>query len=210
MTRGARLETLDKKTIRKAQQGNHEAFSRIFHKYKSSTYRLCFRFIHNHAIAEDLTQEAFLQLYRKIGTFQFRSAFTTWFYSLTVNVALMELRRRKLPTVSLEMTNQATGEQFQDEIADCDGGFNACIARKELGELVADLAPGYRTAFVLKEIGGYEHKDIAEATGRKIGNSKSQLSKAKMRLRERAAELERLCRQRKLIREVRAANPLIH
>ena len=88
--------------IEKAKQGNAQAFQALYDKHKRRVYSLCLRMTANTAEAEDLTQEAFLQLYRKIGTFRGESAFSTWLHRLSVNVVLMHLRKKSLPVVSLE------------------------------------------------------------------------------------------------------------
>ena len=96
--------------IERAKQGDAQAFQALYDKHKRRVYSLCLRMTANTAEAEDLTQEAFLQLYRKIGTFRGESAFSTWLHRLSVNVVLMHLRRKSLPVVSLEETTQA-GEE---------------------------------------------------------------------------------------------------
>ena len=88
--------------IRLAQRGNAEAFERIYRLHNRRVYALCLRMVGNTAEAEDLTQEAFLQLFRKIATFRGESAFTTWLHRLSVNVVLMRLRRKTLAETSLE------------------------------------------------------------------------------------------------------------
>jgi RNA polymerase sigma-70 factor (ECF subfamily) len=139
----------------------------------------------NTAEAEDLTQEAFLQLYRKIATFRGESAFSTWLHRLSVNVVLMHLRKKGLPVVSLEETTQAGEEDTpkKDFGAD-DVALSGSIDRLQLQRAVADLPPGYRTIFVLHDVEGYEHNEIAGIVGCSIGNSKSQLHKARMKLRD--------------------------
>src|SRR6201984_2684297 len=93
--------------IEKAKLGDAQAFQALYDKHKRRVYSLCLRMTANTAEAEDLTQEAFLQLYRKIGTFRGESAFSTWLHRLSVNVVLMHLRKKSLPVVSLEEHTQA-------------------------------------------------------------------------------------------------------
>jgi len=139
----------------------------------------------NVAEAEDLTQEAFLQLYRKIGTFRGESAFSTWLHRLSVNVVLMHLRKKGLPVVSLEETTQGTEEDSpKKDFGTQDLALAGSIDRLQLQRAVEDLPPGYRTIFVLHDVEGYEHNEIAEIVGCSIGNSKSQLHKARMKLRD--------------------------
>jgi len=151
----------------------------------------------NTAEAEDLTQEAFLQLYRKIGTFRGESAFSTWLHRLSVNVVLMQLRKKSLPVVSLEETTQGEDDTPKKDFGAEDLALAGSIDRLQLQKAVDDLPPGYRTIFVLHDVEGYEHNEIATIVGCSIGNSKSQLHKARMKLRDllkmnRAEKAEKL------------------
>jgi len=138
----------------------------------------------NTAEAEDLTQEAFLQLYRKIATFRGESAFSTWLHRLSVNVVLMHLRKKSLPVVSLEETTQGEEDTPKKDFGADDLALAGSIDRLQLQKAVDDLPPGYRTIFVLHDVEGYEHNEIATIVGCSIGNSKSQLHKARMKLRD--------------------------
>ena len=171
--------------IERAKQGNAEAFQALYEKHKRRVYSLCLRMTTNTAEAEDLTQEAFLQLYRKIATFRGESAFSTWLHRLSVNVVLMHLRKKGLPVVSLEETTQGGEEDApkKDFGAD-DLRLAGSIDRLQLQRAVDDLPPGYRTIFLLHDVEGYEHNEIAGIVGCSIGNSKSQLHKARMKLRD--------------------------
>ncbi len=171
--------------IERAKQGDTEAFQALYDRHKRRVYSLCLRMTANTAEAEDLTQEAFLQLYRKIATFRGESAFSTWLHRLSVNVVLMHLRKKSLPVVSLEETTQGGEEDTpkKDFGAD-DLALAGSIDRLRLQKAVDDLPPGYRTIFVLHDVEGYEHNEIATLVGCSIGNSKSQLHKARMKLRD--------------------------
>jgi len=171
--------------IERAKHGDAEAFQALYDRHKRRVYSLCLRMTANTAEAEDLTQEAFLQLFRKIATFRGESAFSTWLHRLSVNVVLMHLRRKNLPVVSLEETTQASEEDSpkKDFGAD-DLALAGSLDRLQLQKAVDDLPPGYRTIFVLHDVEGYEHNEIAEIVGCSIGNSKSQLHKARMKLRD--------------------------
>jgi RNA polymerase sigma-70 factor, ECF subfamily len=171
--------------IERAKQGDAEAFQMLYDKHKRRVYSLCLRMTANTAEAEDLAQEAFLQLYRKIATFRGESAFSTWLHRLSVNVVLMHLRRKSLPVVSLEETTQGMDDDSprKDFGAD-DVALAGSIDRLQLQRAVDSLPPGYRTIFVLHDIEGYEHNEIARIAGCSVGNSKSQLHKARMKLRD--------------------------
>lgn len=171
--------------IEKAKHGDAQAFQALYDKHKRRVYSLCLRMTANTAEAEDLTQEAFLQLYRKIGTFRGESAFSTWLHRLSVNVVLMHLRKKSLPLVSLEETTQAGEEDTpKKDFGAEDLALAGSIDRLQLQKAVDDLPPGYRAIFVLHDVEGYEHNEIATIVGCSIGNSKSQLHKARMKLRD--------------------------
>jgi RNA polymerase sigma-70 factor (ECF subfamily) len=170
--------------IERAKQGDAQAFQALYDKHKRRVYSLCLRMTANTAEAEDLTQEAFLQLYRKIGTFRGESAFSTWLHRLSVNVVLMQLRKKSLPVVSLEETTQGEEDTPKKDFGAEDLALAGSIDRLQLQKAVDDLPPGYRMIFVLHDIEGYEHNEIATIVGCSIGNSKSQLHKARMKLRD--------------------------
>ena len=178
-------DSIEAELIERAKLGDAQAFQALYDKHKRRVYSLCLRMTANTAEAEDLTQEAFLQLYRKIATFRGESAFSTWLHRLSVNVVLMHLRKKNLPVVSLEETTQGGDEDTpkKDFGAD-DLALAGSIDRLQLQKAVDDLPPGYRTIFVLHDIEGYEHNEIAAIVGCSIGNSKSQLHKARMKLRD--------------------------
>ena len=170
--------------ITRAQQGDEEAFSALFESHKRRVYSLCLRMTGNTAEAEDLTQEAFLQLFRKISTFRGESAFSTWLHRLAVNVVLMHLRKKGLQQVSLDELDTSQDEPVKRDYGDDDRRLVGSIDRISLAQAISDLPPGYRAVFVLHDIEGYEHNEIAEIMDCSVGNSKSQLHKARMKLRE--------------------------
>lgn len=184
--------------IERAQQGDGECFETLYSMHKRRVYSLCLRMTGNTAEAEDLTQEAFLQLYRKIATFRGESAFSTWLHRLAVNVVLMHLRKKGLPEVSLQETLEPTEEDGpKKDIGAHDNVLAGSIDRVNLERAIESLPPGYRIIFVLHDIEGYEHNEIAEMMGCSIGNSKSQLHKARMKLRDllKATHAERATRK---------------
>jgi len=179
----------DAAILAEAQQGNHHAFAQLYSLHKRRVYSLCLRMLGNVAEAEDLTQEAFLQLHRKIATFRGDSAFSTWLHRLTINVVLMHLRRKGLNLISLDEAldpspdhgaSRGPGRSFGAP----DMRLTGSIDRMTLERAVEDLPAGYRLIFVLHDIEGYEHNEIATLLDCSIGNSKSQLHKARMKLRE--------------------------
>lgn len=172
--------------IRLAQAGDAAAFEYLYQLHSRRVYALCLRMVGNPSDAEDLMQEAFLQLFRKIGTFRGESAFSTWLHRMTVNVVLMRLRKKSLPAASLEETtepDEETGGPRKD-IGAPDLRLSGAVDRVNLERSIEKLPPGYRTVFVLHDVQGFEHNEIAGIMGCSVGNSKSQLHKARTRLRE--------------------------
>jgi RNA polymerase sigma-70 factor, ECF subfamily len=170
--------------IERAKQGDAEAFEILYNLHKRRVYSLCLRMTANTAEAEDLTQEAFLQLFRKLGTFRGESAFSTWLHRMAVNVVLMRLRKKGLAVVPLEETIETEEEAPKKELGATDSVLAGSIDRLQLERAIENLPPGYRTVFVLHDVEGYEHNEIAGIVGCSIGNSKSQLHKARMKLRD--------------------------
>jgi RNA polymerase sigma-70 factor, ECF subfamily len=170
--------------IERAKQGDAEAFELLYDLHKRRVYSLCLRMTANTAEAEDLTQEAFLQLFRKIATFRGESAFSTWLHRMAVNVVLMRLRKKGLPLVPLDDPIESEDEAPKKELGALDPALAGSVDRMELQRAVEALPPGYRSIFVLHDVEGYEHNEIADLVGCSIGNSKSQLHKARMKLRE--------------------------
>src|SRR5260370_24139783 len=125
----------------------------------------------NPAQAEDLAQEAFLQLFRKIGTFRAESACASWLHRMTVNVVLTQLRKKGLPVVSLEETLEADDEAPRKEFGTKDVKLTGSLDRLQLQRAIDRLPPGYRTIFVLHDIEGFEHNEIAEIVVCSLGTS---------------------------------------
>lgn len=176
---------LPEDVLARAQAGDHQAFAQLYAQHKRRIYSLCLRMVNNVAEAEDLTQEAFLQLHRKIATFRGDSAFSTWLHRLAINVVLMHLRKKGLQLTSLDEAMEPTqadgpGRSFGAP----DLALSGSIDRLALERAVADLPAGYRLIFVLHDIEGYEHNEIATMLECSIGNSKSQLHKARLKLRD--------------------------
>jgi RNA polymerase sigma-70 factor (ECF subfamily) len=181
----APLSSMEADVLARAQAGDHFAFAQIYSLHKRRIYSLCLRMVGNRAEAEDLTQEVFLQLYRKIGTFRGESAFSTWLSRMVINVVLMHLRKKGLPVSSLDEAMEPTQDDRPGR------GFSApdlnlagSIDRMALERAITTLPPGYRLVFILHDIKGYEHNEIAAMLDCSLGNSKSQLHKARLKLRD--------------------------
>jgi RNA polymerase sigma-70 factor (ECF subfamily) len=174
------------RAIRLAQRGDAGAFEYIYRLHCRRVYSLCLRLARDPVEAEDLTQEAFLQLFRKIHTFRGESAFSSWLYRLTANVAFMSFRKKKLATDSLESPTETDDETrlAGHEIGVIDLRLSGLFDRINLEAAIEQLPEGYRAMFLLHDVQGYDHNTIAKMRGCSVGNSKSQLHKARKRLRE--------------------------
>lgn len=171
--------------LARAQAGDHHAFAQLYALHKRRIYSLCLRMVSNVAEAEDLTQEAFLQLHRKISTFRGDSAFSTWLHRLAINVVLMQLRKKGLSLISLDEAMEPAPEEGPGRSFGApDLTLTGAIDRLALERAVGSLPAGYRLIFILHDVEGFEHNEIATMLDCSIGNSKSQLHKARLKLRE--------------------------
>jgi len=179
--------------IRRAQDGDPAMFESLYRMHSRRVYAVCLRMLGNPTEAEDLTQEAFLLLLRKIHTFRGESAFSTWLHRLAVNLVLMRLRKKSPAMVSIEATPDPSDETVSPsiDVGEPDLLLEGSIDRINLARCIAQLPVGYRTIFVLHDIQGYQHGEIAQILGRSVGDSKSQLHKARTRLRELLHEAQR-------------------
>lgn len=161
-------------------------FEEAYTLYAKRVRSLCFRMVKNDAEAEDLAQEVFLHLFRKIHLFRGDSQFYTWLHRLTVNVVLMKLRRNKGHIVSLEgmkfEEDEVGNREYSKAIMVRDALVETAPDRIAIDRAINDLPPGYRTILVLHDIEGLEHHEIAEIVGCSIGNSKSRLNKARAKI----------------------------
>lgn len=170
--------------VRRAQEGDSDAFASLFHAHKARIYSICLRMTNNTAEAEDLTQDAFMQVFRKLATFRGDSALSTWLYRIAVNTVLMHFRKKALRQVSLDEPYNQDARLVKREYGSKDDRLSGCVDRIALTRAIRELPDGYRTIFLLHEVEGYEHQEIAELLDCSVGNSKSQLHKAKLRIRE--------------------------
>lgn len=164
----------------RAAEGDMGAFEELYERHNRRVYSLCLRMTSNVAEAEDLAQEVFIQLFRKVGSFRGESAFTTWLHRLTVNQVLMHFRKRG---VRMEQTTDDGETPVQIVAGTENPNQMPVVDRIALDKAIAQLPPGYRTVFVLHDVEGHEHEEIARMIGVSVGTSKSQLHKARMKLR---------------------------
>jgi RNA polymerase sigma-70 factor (ECF subfamily) len=179
--------------IKLAQNGDEAMFEELYRLHSRRVFAVCVRMVKDPVEAEDLTQEAFLLLFRKIHTFRGESAFSTWLHRLAVNRVLMCLRRKSLPSVSIDEpldSNEASGPPAIN-LGSLDSILEGSLDRINLERCIKRLPTGYRTIFILHDVQGYKHHEIAEILGRSVGDSKSQLHKARAQLRGMLHEFQR-------------------
>jgi len=157
------------------------AFEEIYKRHHRRVYSICLRMLQSPTEAEDLTQDVFIQLYRKIGSFRGDSAFTTWLHRMTVNQVLMHFRKR---TVKYEKTTEEgeTPDQMVSGTANPDR--MRIVDKIALDNAIEQLPTGYKNVFVLHDVEGFEHEEVARILGCSVGTSKSQLHKARLKLQK--------------------------
>ena len=175
---------ISKKDLEKTGQitgsGRTQPFEEIFQLHHRRVYSLCLRMIGNSAEAEDLTQDVFVQVFRKLGSFRGESAFTTWLHRLTVNQVLMHFRKKHVRNEQLTEDGEMPVEIMIDRNR---LNRSPVLDRVALDEAIVRLPRGYRIVFVLHDVEGLDHNEIASLLGCSIGTSKSQLHRARMRMR---------------------------
>ncbi|HEY1263345.1 MAG TPA: RNA polymerase sigma factor [Terriglobales bacterium] len=170
--------------VARAKAGDGEAFATLFEQHKRRVYSLCILMTGDAAEAEDLTQDAFIQVFRKLDTFRGDSAFSTWLYRVAVNTVLMSLRKRKPRQVSLDEPVSHEHSSIPRDFGCADHALVGTVDRIALARAIKELPAGYRKIFLLHEVEGYEHHEIARLLRCSVGNSKSQLHKAKLKIRD--------------------------
>ena len=169
----------------RAAQGDVQAFEELFRLYRRLVYGLSLRMTQDVAEAEDVTQEVFVLLFRKIGGFRGEANFTTWLHRLTVNQVLMRFRKNKSRR---EDALEDEDLRPDESVRPASPRAGQLIDRITLESAIAKLPPGYRAAFILHDVEGYEHEEVARILGCAVGTSKSQLHKARTKLRKLLAE----------------------
>ncbi|MBX3290657.1 MAG: RNA polymerase sigma factor [Acidobacteria bacterium] len=164
-----------------AAKGDMVAFEEIYQRHHRRVYSICLRMLQNAYEAEDLTQDVFIQLYRKIGSFRGDSAFTTWLHRMTVNQVLMHFRKRN---VKYEKTTEEGETPDQIVTGTSDPERMRIVDKIALESAIEQLPDGYKNVFLLHDVEGFEHEEVARILGCSVGTSKSQLHKARLKLRK--------------------------
>jgi RNA polymerase sigma-70 factor (ECF subfamily) len=185
-----RMMLTDLQIVERAKLGDVDAFERLYHMHKQRAFGLCLRMTRSIPTAEDLTQEIFLLVFRKIRTFRGQAQFSTWLHRVSVNVVLMHLRDKSIPETSLEEWaprewdgHFPPGGLVRMETSVEDLVLHSVIDRVNLERAIGELPRGYRMVFVLHDVEGYAHKKIADMLSCSTGTTKSQLHKARLKLR---------------------------
>ena len=166
---------------RAAAKGDMTAFEEIYNRHHRRVYSICLRMLQNTSEAEDLTQDVFIQLYRKVGSFRGDSAFTTWLHRMTVNQVLMHFRKR---SVKFEKTTEEGDIPDQVEVGTGNPFKMPIVDKIALESAIEQLPTGYKNVFVLHDVEGFEHEEVARILGCSVGTSKSQLHKARLKLQK--------------------------
>jgi len=185
MNKQPESDLTEAEAIRQAKDGDAAAFEHLYKAHCRRVYNVCLRMIKNPAEAEDLTQQAFLQVFRKICTFRGESGFSTWLHRVTVNIVLMHIRRERSTEILFEdLERPGSDDEGPREHGPGDTSMLGAIERLNLKRAIRRLPSGYKQQFLLYDVFGYAHSEIALLLGCSIGCSKSQLHKARKRLRQ--------------------------
>ena len=178
----------DEQLVRKSQQDDERAFGELVSRYESKVYSLALKMVRNPEDAEDVLQDTFLRAYRGIKSFKGNSTFSTWIYRITANSALMRLRKRQLPTVSID---DADEREAPINIADWAPGPVEQMLNQEtqaaMTEAIDALPPEFRQVFVLRDIEELSNAEVAEILDLSVAAVKSRLHRARLKVRNRLA-----------------------
>jgi RNA polymerase sigma-70 factor (ECF subfamily) len=162
--------------VRRAAEGDLEAYEGLYRRHVGRVHALCLRMARSRSEADDLTQETFVRVWQRLASFRGESSFTTWLHRVTVNVVVAELRRRG-------RWRDRTADADAAEVAAAQPAFSAG-GDLDLERAIAALSPQARLVFLLHDVEGYKHGEIAELTGLAVGTSKAHLHRARLLLRE--------------------------
>jgi RNA polymerase sigma-70 factor (ECF subfamily) len=172
-----------------AKAGDIDAFETLVGRYERKIFRLAQNITQNKEDAEDVMQEAFLKSYQHLGEFQGNSRFYTWLVRIAVNQALMKLRKRRPNQFSLDETAESEEDVMPRELEDWGPSPEQRYAQTELqqilGQVIADLEPGFRVVFQLRDVEDLSTEETAEVLGLSVPAVKSRLLRARLKLRQK-------------------------
>jgi RNA polymerase sigma-70 factor (ECF subfamily) len=174
------VRTADLELARRCQKGDASAFEELYRQHAGRLYGLVLRMVGSAQEADDLLQEVFLHIHRKLGSFRGDSSLGTWLYRLGMNHCLDHLRGRQ---ARMGRATDSLDEEGMAEPAAPAPVVPTAISRMDLERAIARLPEGCRAAFLLHDVEGFEHNEVARILGVSEGTSKSQVHKARMKLR---------------------------
>ena len=188
LSQGTEIQPIPERVADLPRVGGGFDFEQIYQTHYRCVFSLCLRMVGDRAEADDLSQDSFLQVFRKLHTFRGESAFRTWLFRVVTNVVLMHLRKKKrlmMQETSLEDETAVSneGEALPRTLGSPDRSLAKANDRVVLERAIQALAPGYRRVFLLHDLEGYIHTEISAILGLGVGTSKSQLHKARRHLR---------------------------
>ncbi|MBU4203399.1 MAG: RNA polymerase sigma factor [Acidobacteria bacterium] len=164
--------------IRLSQEGNMRAMEMIYERFKRPLFNLAYRYTYDRALAEDLLHDIFIKIYNNIHSLDREKAFVGWIYRVAINTCLSHLRRKKS-----EVQKAISLTDMDDVTGDVEDKSREKILSKPLEEAIRALPSKLKSVFLLHDLQGYKHREIAEILGWSVGTSKSQLFKARMKMR---------------------------
>lgn len=185
------LVNIDDKTsslIQNAVKGDMRAFEELITCHEKIVYNIAYRMLPNQEDVKDISQEVFLKVYKNLYKFDFKSAFSTWIYRITVNTCIDEIRKRKgKETYSmdeeLESEDSLIKKQFSDNGQTPEDVFISAEESQQLTEAISLLSEEYKTIITLRDLEGFSYSEITEITGVSMGTVKSRLARARLRLK---------------------------
>lgn len=179
----------DAALVERVRAGDHSAFGELARRYQSRVYRLAMRFTKSPDQALEVLQETFLNVFRKLDGFRGDSAFSSWLYRITVNTALMHLRKERAgaPEIPIEELAPAIGPMSNDWSARADSTTLQEEARALIRKAVGELPEKYRTVFLLRDVEDLSTEEVAEILELSVPTVKTRLHRARLYLRDRLA-----------------------
>ena len=169
--------------VKETQQGSQEAFTQIYNYLKNRLFSLAYRYTYNREAAEDILQETFIKIFSKLSTINKTETFIPWVYRVTINTALSYLRQQKK-----HFQAQVSAEASELEVQDVPGVESLSQREDQLHQAIEaalrTLPPKLKTVFLLHDVQGFTHEEIAAILGWRVGTSKSQLFKARLKIRD--------------------------
>jgi RNA polymerase sigma-70 factor, ECF subfamily len=176
-------EMPEAEAIERARNGDVRGYESLYYLHRTRVYSLCLRFTGNSSDAEDLAQEVFLQVYRKISTFRGDAKFGSWLYRVAMNLVLMHFRKRRPREVSLNAPRTPNPDPMQSQLRARSGSGSFLVERVALGRALGSLSKAKRSVVLLHDVNGFTHGEVGRRLGLAAGTSKSQLHKAHLELR---------------------------